>query len=69
MEDIVVYNYKPLDTSQSPGKAPVPEFVRIQFEEISRLQDEAAEKAWGDIRDINEKIESLESRVLGREER
>jgi hypothetical protein len=54
---------------QPPGKMPVPEFVRTQFKEISRLQNEAAERALDDIRDINEQVENLEMRVLSRQER
>lgn len=68
LEDIVIYNYRPIDKTQRPGKAPIPGFVKAQFDEITRLQKEAKEDALDGIRDITKKIDILERRVLGKNE-
>jgi len=67
-EDIVVYNYKPSDPAVKPGKAPIPEWMRSVFAETLREQKEAAEDATNEIRDIAERIASVEARVLARKE-
>ncbi|KAG0138675.1 thioesterase-like superfamily-domain-containing protein [Tuber indicum] len=67
MEDIVVYNYKPKGTSP-PGRAPLPEFVRIQFESTLQLQKEARDDALSGIRDIDARVNGLEMKVLSRKE-
>jgi hypothetical protein len=64
----VVYNYKPKDPAQRPGRTEVPEFVRLQFDETARLQKEAAMDAQDGIRDVEERVQGLERRVLGRKE-
>lgn len=68
LEDIVIYNYRPIDKTQRPGKALIPGFVKVQFDEITRLQKEAKEDALDGIRDITKKIDVLERRVLGKKE-
>ncbi|KAI5845175.1 thioesterase-like superfamily-domain-containing protein, partial [Morchella snyderi] len=67
-EDIVVYNYQPADKTQLPGKAHIPDFMKVQFDETLRLQKEAKEDALENIRDISKRVEGLEMRVLGRQE-
>lgn len=67
MEDIVVYNYKPRDKSP-PGRAPLPEFVRTQFETTLQLQKEAGEDALGAIRDMDARVNCLEMKVMSRKE-
>ncbi|CAZ85084.1 unnamed protein product [Tuber melanosporum] len=67
MEDIVVYNYKPKGKSP-PGRAPLPEFVRIQFESTLQLQKEARDDALSGIRDIDARVNGLEMKVLSRKE-
>ncbi|KAG0642007.1 thioesterase-like superfamily-domain-containing protein [Tuber brumale] len=67
MEDIVVYNYKPKGKSP-PGRAPLPEFVRTQFESALQLQKEARDDALGGIRDIDSRVSGLEMRVMSRKE-
>lgn len=68
LEDIVVYNYQPVDKAQHPGKVPIPGFMKAQFDEITRLQKEAKEDALDGIRDITEKTDALERRVLAKKE-
>lgn len=68
LDDIVIYNYRPADKTQRPGKALIPGFVKAQFDEITRLQKDAKEDALDNIKDITEKIDVLERRVLGRKE-
>ena len=67
IEDIVVYNYKPKGKSP-PGKAPLPEFVRTQFETTLQLQKEASEDALDAIRDIDARVNGLEMKVMSRKE-
>jgi len=67
MEDIVVYNYTPRGKSP-PGRAPLPEFVRTQFETTLQLQKEAGEDALGAIRDIDARVNCLEMKVMSRKE-
>lgn len=68
LEDIVVYNYQPADKIQRPGKAPIPDFVKTQFDTTLMLQEKAKEDALDSMRDINERVERLERRVFGRKE-
>jgi hypothetical protein len=68
LEDIVVYNYKPADPTQKPGKAPIPGFVKKVFDDTLRQQKEAREDASEEIREIQHQIDKLEQRVLARKE-
>lgn len=63
-----MYNYQPVDKTQRPGKAPIPDFVKAQFDNISMLQKETKEDSLDAIRDITEKVDALEKRVLSRKE-
>ncbi|KAA8914287.1 thioesterase-like superfamily-domain-containing protein, partial [Sphaerosporella brunnea] len=67
-EDIVVYNYKPSDAAQKPGKAPIPQFVQEVFDETLRQQKEVREDASEEIQEIQRQINNLEQRVLSRKE-
>lgn len=68
LEDIVIYNYRPVDKTQRPGKVLVPGFMKAQFDEITRLQKEAKYDALDCIRDITERVDVLERMVLGKKE-
>lgn len=68
LEDIVIYNYRPVDKTQRPGKASIPDFMNAQFDEITMLQKEVKENALDGIKDITEKTNILERKVLGKEE-
>ncbi|KAI5816486.1 thioesterase-like superfamily-domain-containing protein [Pyronema omphalodes] len=68
IEDIVVYDYVPADTTKPPGKAPIPGFILRVFEETARQQEMARVEARNRMREIEERIMGLEKTVLGREE-
>ena len=68
LEDIMVYNYKPSDPTVKPGKAPIPEWMRSVFKKTMQEQKEISEDATNEVRDIGKRIDSVESRVLAREE-
>jgi hypothetical protein len=63
-----VYDYVPQDSSKAPGKAPIPGFIEDVFEETARLQEEAKRDARRRMMEIENKVDSLERVVLGREE-
>lgn len=62
MEDIVIYDYK------AAGKAPVPEWMRTQFNKTLQLQKEAAEDAHEAMEDVERRVDELERKVLSRAE-
>ncbi|KAF8422414.1 thioesterase-like superfamily-domain-containing protein [Tirmania nivea] len=62
MEDIVIYDYK------AAGKAPVPEWMRIQFDKTLQLQKEAAEDAHEAMEGVERRVDELERKVLSRAE-
>lgn len=62
MEDIVIYDYK------AASKAPVPEWMYVQFYKTLQLQKEAAEDAHEVMEDMEQRVDALERKVLNRAE-
>lgn len=63
-----MYDYKPADAAQKPGKTAIPGFMASVFEDTLRLQKKAAEEAHEAMAALEKRIDGLEKRVLGRNE-
>jgi len=68
VEDIVMYNYKPDDPTQKPGKMNIPPFMKILFDDTLQSQKETKDDAAEQMRVIDERVTDLERAVLGRKE-